>query len=110
MAVKKNNYITAELDFSETQLEGWKRYMEANPIEEIKDRWGVKEMPKGGQTWVVTASAEAQIKCVQETMSKYLQLLEVIDKLREKEEAKVVAVRGDIQLGTQAEEFLRSRK
>lgn len=45
-------------------------------------------MPKGGQTWVVTATAEQQIKCVQDTLTKYLQLLEVVDKLREKEESK----------------------
>ena len=110
MAVKKNTYVSAELDFAETQLSGWRKYMEENPIEAIKDRWGVKEMPKGGQTWVVTASAEAQIKCVQETMSKYLQLLEVIDKLREKEEAKKVETRGNVELGSMAEEFLKGRK
>jgi hypothetical protein len=84
----KNNYITAELDFAELQLEGWKQYIEDNPIPNIKDRWGIKEMPKGGQTWVVTATAEAQIKCVQDTLAKYLQLLEVVNNLREKEEAK----------------------
>lgn len=87
-ATKKNNYVSAELDFAEDQLSGWRTYMEANPIESIKDRWGVKEMPKGGHTMVVTASAESQIKCVQDTMVRYLQLLEVIEKLREKEETK----------------------
>jgi hypothetical protein len=51
-------------------------------------------MPKGGHTWVVTATKEQQIKAVQETMVKYLQLLEVVDKLREKEEAKAEA-KGD---------------
>lgn len=88
MAVKKNNYISVELEFAETQLQGWRDYIEANPINDIKDRWGMKEMPKGGHTWVVTASAEAQIKCVQDTLAKYLQMLEVIDKLREAEEKK----------------------
>ena len=55
-------------------------------------------MPKGGQTWVVTASAEAQIKCVQDTLTKYLQLLEVVNNLREKEEAKKEA-RGGAKVG-----------
>lgn len=85
---KANSYILAELDFAEQQLSAWREYIEANPINEIKDRWGKKEMPKGGQTWVVTATAEQQIKCVQDTLTKYLQLLEVVDKLREKEESK----------------------
>ncbi len=88
MAKKANNYISAELDFAELQLKGWRSYVEKNPIEDIKDRWGQKEMPKGGHTWVVTASAEQQIKCVQDTLTKYLQLLEVVNTLREKEEAK----------------------
>lgn len=88
MAVKKNSYISAELDFAETQLHTWREYIENNPIDKIEDRWGKKEMPKGGYAMVVTATQEQQIKCVQDTLTKYLQLLEVVDKLREKEEAK----------------------
>ncbi len=88
MATKRNSYISADLEFAETQLQTWREYIETNPINEIKDRWGMKEMPKGGHTWVVTASAEQQIKCVQDTLAKYLQMLEVIDKLRESEEKK----------------------
>ena len=110
MATKKvNNYITAELDFAEQQLFNWRKYIEENPIDKIEDRWGKKEMPKGGQAWVVTASAEAQIKCVQDTLAKYLQLLEVVEKLREKEEAKL-EIRGKGELGQQAEKWLSSRK
>lgn len=108
MAVKKNSYIGAELAFAEEQLESWKEYIQANPIPEIKDRWGMKEMPKGGHTWVVTASAEAQIKCVQDTLTKYLSLLEVIDKLREAE-SKKVETRGKSEISSLAEEFLNKR-
>jgi hypothetical protein len=110
MATKKNSYISAELDFAEKSLLQWREYIEANPIQNITDRWGKKEMPKGGFAHVVTATAEAQIKCVQETLTKYLALLEVVDKLREKEEAKAVPVRGDVQLGSMAEDFLKNRK
>jgi len=86
--IRKNNYISAELDFAELQLQGWRDYIEANPVDKIEDRWGKKEMPKGGFAYVVTATKEQQIKCVQDTLAKYLALLEVVDKLREKEEAK----------------------
>jgi len=109
MAVKKNNYITAELKFAELQLKGWREYIEANPINALEDRWGKKEMPKGGFAWVVTATAEQQIKCVQDTLTKYLQLLEVVDNLRSKEEAKI-ETRGKVELGSQAERFLKNRK
>lgn len=88
MAKKLNSYITAELDFSEQQLLTWRKYIEDNPLDEIKDRWGRKEMPKGGFAMVVTSTAEQQIKCVQDTLTKYLQLLEIVNNLREKEEAK----------------------
>ncbi len=88
MAKKANNYISAELDFAETSLKQWRDYIEANPLDKLDDRWGKKEMPKGGFTMVVTSTNEQQIKCVQDTLAKYLQLLEVVNNLREKEEAK----------------------
>lgn len=88
MAVKRNSFIGAELDFAESSLQQWKEYIEGNPIQNIQDRWGKKEMPKGGHAWVVTATAEQQIKCVQDTLTRYLSLLEVVDRLREKEESK----------------------
>lgn len=88
MAIKRNSFIGAELDFAETSLQQWREYIEANPIQNIQDRWGKKEMPKGGHAWVVTATAEQQIKCVQDTLTKYLSLLEIVDRLREKDEAK----------------------
>lgn len=91
MSKKINSYISAELEFAEAQLKGWREYIEANSIPHIKDRWGIKEMPRGGHTKVVTATAEQQIKCVQDTLTKYLQLLEIVDKLRTAEVAKIEA-------------------
>jgi len=91
MAKKINSYISVELDWAENQLQTWRDYVDANPLHLLEDRWGKKEMPKGGYAWVVTGTREQQIKMVQETMVKYLQLLEVVDKLREKEEAKAEA-------------------
>lgn len=108
MAQNKNNYINTELDFAEASLQQWREYIEANPINEIKDRWGKKEMPKGGQTWVVTATAEQQIKCVQDTLAKYLQLLEIVDKLREREESKIEA-RGKGEVIGQAGEWVKGK-
>ena len=59
---------------------------------------------------MVIASIESQGKFVQETMKNYLALLEQVEKLREKEEAKKVDVRGGVELGSMAEEFLKGRK
>ena len=88
MAVKKNTYTSAELDWAEAQLESWKTYVDEHPLHTMKDRIEWKPTAKGGLLPMVIASIEAQGKFIQETMKNYLALLEVVDKLREKEEAK----------------------
>lgn len=98
MSSKRNNYVSMELDFAERQLETWKVYIENNSIETLEDRWGRKEMPKGGYTMVVTATRESQIKCVQDTLAKYLMLLEQVNNMREAEEKKKIDNRGGQEL------------
>lgn len=88
MAKKANNYITAELDFAEEQLASWKLYVLANPIDKLKDRIENKPTARGGIIPMVVASIEQQGKFLQDTMKNYLTLLEVVNNLREKEEAK----------------------
>ena len=109
MAVKKNTYVSAELDWAEQQLSSWKEYVDANPLHLLKDRIEWKPTAKGGMLPMVIASIESQGKFVQETMKNYLALLEQVDKLREKEEAKV-EVRGNGELSSMAEDFLKSRR
>jgi hypothetical protein len=108
-AVKKTTYINAELDWAEQQLTSWKAYVDANPLHELKDRIEWKPTSKGGMLPMVIASIEAQGKFIQETMKNYLALLEVVDKLRKIEEAKV-EVRGKGEMSTMAEEWLKNRK
>lgn len=108
MAVKKS-YINTELAWAEEQLVTWKAYIDANPLHELKDRIEWKPTAKGGLMPMVIASIEAQGRFIQDTMKNYLSLLEVVDNLRSKEEAKV-EVRGKTQLGSEAEEFLKRRK
>ena len=88
MAIKKNTYITAELGWAESQLESWKAYVDDHPLHTMKDRIEWKPTARGGLLPMVIASIEAQGKFIQETMKNYLSLLEVVDRLREKEEAK----------------------
>jgi hypothetical protein len=110
MALKKTTYINTELDWAEQQLASWKQYVDANPLHELKDRIEWKPTAKGGMLPMVIASIESQGKFVQETMKNYLALLEQVDKLREKEEAKKVETRGGAELGSMAEDFLKGRK
>lgn len=94
MATKKNNYITQDLDWAEEQLMSWKAYIDANPLHEMKDRIEWKPTARGGTMPMVIASIEAQGKFIQETMKNYLSLLEVVNRLREADEAKKVESRG----------------
>src|SRR6478736_2757362 len=88
MALTKTTYINTELDWAETQLQSWKQYVDANPLHELKDRIEWKPTAKGGLLPMVIASIEAQGKFVQETMKNYLALLEVVERLRNLEDAK----------------------
>jgi len=94
MATKKS-FIVDDLEWAEQQLASWKAYVDANPLHELKDRIEWKPTAKGGLLPMVIASIEAQGKFIQETMKNYLLLLEQVDKLREKEEAKQEAAKGN---------------
>lgn len=86
--MRGNKYINTELDWAEQQLESWKTYVDTHPLHELTDRIEWKPTAKGGMIPMVIASIEAQGKFIQETMKNYLSLLEVVDKLREREEAR----------------------
>jgi len=109
MAVKKTTYINTELEWAEQQLVTWKLYVDGHPLNLLIDRIEWKPTAKGGMMPMVIASIEAQGRFIQDTMKNYLSLLEVVDNLRSKEEAKV-EIRGKSPLGAQAEEFLKRRK
>jgi hypothetical protein len=108
-APKKTTFINTELTWAEEQLASWKSYVDANPLHKLVDRIEWKPTAKGGMMPMVIASIEAQGKFIQETMKNYLALLEVVDKLREKEEAKV-EIRGNVEISSMAESFLKNRK
>lgn len=95
MAAKKSVFTEAELEWAETQLLSWKAYVDNNPLHELKDRIEWKPTSKGGMLPMVIASIEAQGKFIQETMKNYLALLKEVEIMREKEEAKKIASRGD---------------
>lgn len=84
----KKVFINAELEWAEQQLESWRAYVDANPLDKLTDRIEWKMTKTGGSIPMVIASIEAQGKFIQETMKNYLALLEEVDKMREKEEAK----------------------
>lgn len=106
---KKQLFVDIELEWAESQLESWKKYVDANPIHELKDRIEWKPTSKGGTMPMVIASIEQQGKFIQETMKNYLALLKEVDAMRQAEEKKL-EIRGKGELGQQAEKWLQQRK
>ena len=104
MATKKQTYVSAELEWAESKLAEWRAYIDANPINTLKDRIEWKPTSKGGTMPMVIASIESQIKSLRDTMKEYLALLEVVDKLREKEEQKAEA-RGSQEINGKMKQF-----
>ena len=104
MAVKKLSYISAELEWAEQRLTEWRGYIDNNPINSLKDRIEWKPTAKGGTMPMVIASIESQIKSLRDTMKEYLALLDVVDKLREKEELKSEA-RGSQEINGKMQKF-----
>ena len=105
MAQKKQTYISAELDWAEEKLAEWRQYVDANPLNSLKDRVEWKPTSKGGSITMVIASIEQQIKSIRDTMKEYLALLDVVDKLREKEEAKL-EIRGSQEVNGKMSKFM----
>lgn len=106
---RSNSYINTELEWAEQQLSTWKAYIDNHPLHTMTDRIEWKSTKTGGTIPMVIASIEAQGKFVQETMKNYLALLEVVDRLREKEEAKI-ETRGKVEISSLAGDFLKKRK
>lgn len=104
MASKKQTYVSAELEWAEAKLAEWRAYIDNNPINTLKDRIEWKPTSKGGTMPMVIASIESQIKSLRDTMKEYLALLDVVDKLREKEEAKQEA-RGSQEINGKMKNF-----
>jgi hypothetical protein len=94
MAVKKNIYVEAELEWAETQLEQWKDYVDKHPLATLADRVGQKPTKNGGMIPYVISSIEQQGKFIQDTMEKYLKLLVEVNKMRTLEEEKKIKARG----------------
>ena len=111
MAVaKKALLIEYELDFLDKQLTELKEYIEANPYSTLTDRMQYKETKNGGMVSVCVANKESQRKDLTQALKDYAEILRTVDSMREKQEAKAVPVRGDVQLGSMAEDFLKGRK
>jgi hypothetical protein len=107
MASKKTNtYIDFELDWLTEKATQLKAYVDKNPFDELEDRIRLKETARGGAIPILAASIEAQIKSLTQALKDYALIIEVIDKLREKESLKKTSARGNTDLSPLEERAL----
>ena len=83
---KKKNYITDDLDFAEEQLARWKKFTLDNPYDEVQDRKEMQLTKTGGSFYTVVQTKEQIQKNLRDTLKAYLEMLSVVDLLREKTE------------------------
>lgn len=86
--------MAAELKWAEAQLESWKRFIDANPIDSLEDRIEKYESSRGLVTIKTVATKESQAKFIQETMKNYLAMLSVVNDMRKTKEDEAPTARG----------------
>lgn len=106
---KKALLIEYELEFLETKLEELRQYIETTPFSTLTDRMAYKETRGGGVIPMCVATKEAQRKDITQALKDYAEILRTVDAMRTLESKKIIAVRGDAQLGSQAAKFLEDR-
>jgi len=105
---KKALLIEYELEFLNTKLEELKQYIEANPYSTLEDRMVYKET-KGGIVPICIANKEVQRKDLTQALKDYAEILRTVDDMRNREGSKI-EIRGNGELGTMADQFLKRRK
>jgi hypothetical protein len=106
---KKALLIEYELEFLETKLQELKEYIQSNPFSQLDDRMAYKETKGGGVIPICIANKEAQRKDLTQALKDYAEILRTVDSMREKEQSKV-EVRGNVEMSSMAETWLKNRK
>lgn len=103
MSIKKQNtYIGQELDYLEEKANNIKRFLDDNPFHEVQDRYSEPDF-KGSRK--VVATIEQIQTSLRNSYKDYLQIMEVVDKLRQKDEEKKLLTRGDAEMSHLAKKF-----
>lgn len=108
MAKSKNTYVGFELDWLEKKAEELRISVDSNPFNLLTDRLIEKETARG-TVEEIAATIEDQRKSLIQALKDYAQIIEVINNLREKEQAKIES-RGDQEVSSLAKKFMIDRK
>lgn len=86
MAVKKKNtYIDFELQWLELRANELKEYIDARPLDKLKDRDFLKQTAKGGVVHMIAATVEQQRADLGKALKDYTEIIGAMAQLREQE-------------------------
>jgi len=94
MAVKKNNFLSDDLEFCRLQVDSWKKYIEDNPYHLVEDRKELMKTKTGGAYYAVVQTKEVIQKALRDTAKDITAMLENIKRLEVAEENKKKEARG----------------
>ena len=82
---KKNTYIDFELEWLELRAKELKEYIDARPLDKLKDRDFLKQTAKGGVVHMIAATVEQQRADLAKALKDYTEVIAAIAQLREQE-------------------------
>ena len=82
---KKNTYIDFELEWLELRAKELKDYIDARPLDKLKDRDFLKQTAKGGVVHMIAATVEQQRADLGKALKDYTEIIGAMAQLREQE-------------------------
>lgn len=89
----KGSYITLELEYMEQKIQLLKEAVD-RMLEDPQDRYGPKELPNGKVVDALIKDRESQVKDATSILEKIPKMLQALDELRQREEAKLETRKG----------------
>jgi hypothetical protein len=108
MAKTNTTYSQYEIEFLEGKLVELEQYIQSNPFHTLDDRLGWRAGKNGDEISYVIATKEVQRKDITQAIKDYADIALQVDKLREKDIAKIEA-RGSTKISKNAEDFLKGQ-
>lgn len=85
---KVNTYSQYEIEFLEDKLQELEQYIKDNPFHTLDDRMGWRPGKNGDEIPYCIATKEAQRKDITQAIKDYAEILQQVERIREKEEVK----------------------
>lgn len=104
---KKHLTVDPELEFYERKVREMMDSLDATKYNEIVDREGWKDGPKGGRYKTVVSTVEQIKKDYRDTLERFPKMLDNLDNLRNKYKEKEFIARGNVEMKNTGLDFAK---